>query len=53
MNKKQTGIRLSEAAQQIIEKYSQELGVSKTAIVELALREFDKVKTDGKKVNNS
>lgn len=38
--KRQTGIRLTTRADEILEQFSTELGVSKTAIIELALREF-------------
>jgi predicted DNA-binding protein len=39
-NKRQTGVRLSETSDNILNIYSTEFGTSKTFIIELALREF-------------
>jgi predicted DNA-binding protein len=51
MNKKQTAVRLTKEAKEILEKYSKKLGVTKTSIFEMALRVYDKLEgeKDGQK----
>jgi predicted DNA-binding protein len=42
MGKLQTSIRISEEAKTLLEELSKKLGVSKTAIIELAVRDMAK-----------
>lgn len=43
MNKKQTAVRLTKEAEEILEKYSKKFGVAKAAIFEISLRAYDKM----------
>lgn len=50
--KRQTAFRLSDIADKILIKLSTKLGISKNAIVELALREYEKMQEqDNDKTN--
>jgi len=49
MNKKQTNFRLTPKAKALVIKMATELGISQTAIVELAIQE--KAKRDGVKLD--
>jgi len=42
MNKPATSFRITEAAQILLEKLAEKLGIAKTAVVELAVRELAK-----------
>lgn len=43
MTKKQVALRISDIAEEILETYSKKLGITRTSVVELALREFKKL----------
>lgn len=55
MNKKQTAVRLSETAEEILKKYADKYGVTKTSIFEMALRIYNKIESekDGQTKNSN
>lgn len=43
MAKKQVALRISDIGEEILEEYSKKLGITRTSVIELALREFKKL----------
>lgn len=54
MTKKQVAIRISDIGESILEEYSKKLGITRTSVIELSLREFKKLQDkDNEQKNNN